>query len=70
MEKVLESRGLGTLAVGPVTLVNGDPTGRVQYVDGFAKTSRIFIGDVALWMLDAVERVVPFEQRTEMIGSV
>ena len=27
---VLESRGLDTLAVGPVALVNGDPTGRDQ----------------------------------------
>ena len=70
MEKVLESSGLGALAVQPVALVNGDLTEKVQYVDGFAKTSKIFTGDVALWMLDAVERVVPFEQRTEMIGSV
>ena len=70
MEKVLESSGLGALAVQPVALVNGDLTEKVQYVDGFAKTSKIFTGDVALWMLDAVERVVPLEQRTEMIGSV
>ena len=37
--------------------VNGDPIGKVQCVDGFAKTSRIFTGDVALWMLDAVKGV-------------
>ena len=70
MEKVLESRGLDTLAVGPVTLVNGEPTGGVQYVDGFAKTSRIFVGAVALWTSDGAQRVVTFKQRTEMIGSV
>ena len=70
MEKVLESSGLDTLAVRPVALVNGDPTEKVQYVVGFAKTSKIFTGDVALWMLDAVERVVLLEQQTEMIGSV
>jgi len=69
MEQVLESSELDTLAVRPVALVNGDPTGRVRCVDGFAKTSKIFTGDVALWMLNAVERVEPFEQRTEMIGS-
>ena len=52
MEKVLESSGLDTLAVWPVALVNGDPTGKVQCVDGFAKTSRIFTGYVArgCWM--------------------
>ena len=70
MEKVLESSGLGALAVQPVALVNGDLTEKVQYVDGFAKTSKIFTGDVALWMLDAVDGVARFEQRAEMIGSV
>jgi len=70
MEKVLESSGLGALAVQPVALVNGDPTEKVQYVDGFAKTSKIFTGDVALWMLDAVDGVARIEQQAEMIESV
>ena len=39
-------------------------------MDGFAKTSRIFIGDVALWMLDAVDGVARIEQQAEMIESV
>ena len=70
MEQVLESSKLDTLAVWPAALVNSGPTGGVHRVDGFAKTSKIHTGDVALWMLNAVERVDPFQQRSEMIGSV
>ncbi len=68
MEEVLVKSGLDTLAVRPVALVNGDATGAAQIVDRFEKTSKIFTGDVAQWMLDAVERSAPFDQRTEMIG--
>jgi uncharacterized protein YbjT (DUF2867 family) len=69
MEEVLESSGLDTLAVRPVALVNGDASGDTRIVDRFEKTSKILTGDVALWMLDAVERLAPFDQRTEMIGA-
>ena len=69
MEKVLESSGLDTLAVRPVALVNGDATGTAKIVDKFEATSKIFTGDVAQWMLDAVERPAPFDKRAEMIGS-
>ena len=68
MEEVLVNSGLDTMAVRPVALVNGDASGAVQIVDKFEKTSKIFTGDVAQWMLDAVERSAPFDQRTEMIG--
>ena len=68
MEEVLVKSGLDMLAVRPVALVNGDATGAAQIVDKFEKTSKIFTGDVAQWMLDAVERPAPFDQRTEMIG--
>lgn len=68
MEEVLVNSGLDTLAVRPVALVNGDASGAAQIVDKFEKTSKIFTGDVAQWMLDAVERPAPFDQRTEMIG--
>ena len=69
MEQVLEESGLDTLAVRPVALLNGDPSGSAQIVDRFEKTSKISTGDVAQWMLDAVERPTAFEQRTEMIGA-
>ena len=68
MEEVLESSKLDTLAVRPVALVNGDASGGPRIVDRFEKTSKILTGDVALWMLDAVERPAPFDQRAEMIG--
>ena len=68
MEEVLVNSGLDTLAVRPVALVNGDASGAAQIVDRFEKTSKIFTGDVAQWMLDAVERSAPFDQQTEMIG--
>ena len=69
MEEVLANSGLDTLAIRPVALVNGDASGGTQIVNRFEKTSKIFTGDVAQWMLDAVERAAPFDQRTEMIGS-
>jgi uncharacterized protein YbjT (DUF2867 family) len=69
MEQVLEHSGLDTLAVRPVALVAGDAGGTTHLVDRFEKTSRITTGDVAQWMLDAVERPAAFEQRTEMIGA-
>ena len=69
MEQVLEHSGLDTLAVRPVALVTGDAGGTTHLVDRFEKTSRITTGDVAQWMLDAVERPAAFEQRTEMIGA-
>ena len=70
MEKVLEASGLDTLAVRPVALVNDDVSGNVQIVNRFEKTSKISTGDVAQWMLNAVERPNLFQQRTEMIGSM
>lgn len=68
MEGVLERSGLDTLAVRPVALVDGDARGGTRIVDRFDRTSEIYTGDVAQWMLDAVERPAPFDQRAEMIG--
>ncbi|MFZ9068957.1 MAG: NAD(P)-dependent oxidoreductase [bacterium] len=69
MEEILDSSGLDTLAVRPVALINGEASGRAQIVSRFEKTSKITTGDVARWMLDAVERPALFKQRSEMIGS-
>jgi putative NADH-flavin reductase len=68
MEKVCRDSRLDTLAVRPVALVSGNPTGSARIVDSFEPSSKISTGDVALWMLDAVERPTPFDRRTEMIG--
>lgn len=68
MEQVLARSELDTLAIRPVALVIGDASGEAKIVDRFEKTSKIFTGDVAQWILDAVERPAPFVHRTEMIG--
>jgi len=69
MEEILDSSGLDTLAVRPVALINGEASGKAQIVSQFEKKSKITTGDVARWMLGAIERPAPFEQRSEMIGS-
>jgi uncharacterized protein YbjT (DUF2867 family) len=68
MEKVYRDSQLDTLAVRPVALVGGSATGSAGIVDRFEPSSKISTGDVAQWMLDAVERPAPFARRTEMIG--
>jgi uncharacterized protein YbjT (DUF2867 family) len=68
MEEVYRSSGLDTMAVRPVALVSGGPTGSARIVDRFEPSSKISTGDVAQWMLDAVDRPVPFNRATEMIG--
>lgn len=70
MERVLASSALDTLAIRPVALVNGEATGQCGLVERFDSNSRITTGDVARWMLQALERPHPFEQRAEMIGSL
>ena len=69
MESVMATSGLDTLSVRPVALVNREVSGNAHLVSSFDTTSRITIGDVALWMLDAVERPDPFCHQTEMIGT-
>lgn len=68
MEAVFARSGLDWLAVRPTTLVAGPPTGSVQVVDRYGMRSRISRGDVATWMLDAVETTESFTERTQMIG--
>ena len=68
MEAVFARSGLDWLAVCPTTLVAGPPTGSVQVVDRYGMRSRISSGDVATWMLDAVETTESFTERTQIIG--
>ena len=69
MEQALDDSGLDTLAVRPVALIQGQATGNCELVRSFEKTSRITTGEVAQWMLDAVERAGSFTERSEMIGT-
>jgi putative NADH-flavin reductase len=69
METQLERSGLDWLAVRPVTLMNGEPTGRVRPVDRYGLFSIIRRADLAVWMLDAVEQIGGFAHRRVMLGS-
>ena len=68
MEKVLRESDVDSLAVRPVTLVDGKPENQVRIVDRFNMSSKITKGDVALWMLNALERESIDIATEEMIG--
>jgi uncharacterized protein YbjT (DUF2867 family) len=70
MEEALTKSGLDTLALRPVAVVDGEVSGRAGLVERFDKGSKIMTGDIAKWILDAVERPEAFRSRHEMIGTV
>jgi uncharacterized protein YbjT (DUF2867 family) len=69
MERTFERSGVDWVAVRPTRLVDGPPTGRVARAERFGLWSRISRGDVAAWMLDAVEGAGPVADRTPMITA-
>jgi putative NADH-flavin reductase len=69
MESTFEKTALDWLAVRPVTLKKGAPTGSAYLTDYYGLTDSISRGEVAEWMLDKVEQPVPFSNRTPMIKS-
>jgi uncharacterized protein YbjT (DUF2867 family) len=56
MEAALAASALDWLAVRPVTLVDGAPSGGAREVERYALTSTVRRSNVAEWMLGAVER--------------
>jgi len=70
MERLLSASRLDWLAVRPVTLVNGRPTGRAGRVTRYGLFSIIRRSDVAAWMLGALVRPTPFVERTVLLGMV
>ena len=70
MERILASGRLDWLAVRPVTLVDGPPTGRVGKVERYGLFSIIRRADVAAWMLGALARPTPYVEQTVMIGTI
>jgi len=69
MEEILHDSDLDWLAVRPVTLTNGTVTNKVKITVRYSLFSTISRGDVAAWMLDALERKVAFHPHTEMIRA-
>ena len=70
MERIVASGRLDWLAVRPVTLVDGPPTGRVGKVERYGLFSIIRRADVAAWMLGALARPTPFIEQTIMLGTL
>jgi uncharacterized protein YbjT (DUF2867 family) len=67
-EAVLRASALDWLAVRPVSLVNGPPTGRARPVARFGIFATVRRSDVAAWMLEVLERREPLAERTVMLG--
>jgi uncharacterized protein YbjT (DUF2867 family) len=69
MESVLRASTLDWLAVRPVTLAHGPPTGHARPVSKYGMMSRIRRSDVAAWMLGALEGRDAFGERTVLLGT-
>ena len=69
MEQELATSGLDWLAVRPVTLIDGQPTGAAHPVARYGMFSRVRRSDVAGWMLSRAENPEPFEPRTVLLGT-
>lgn len=69
MEAVLAASDLDWLAVRPTTLIEGPPSTRACEVERYNLLSRITRGDVAAWMIDAIERPSSVRNRTPMIAA-
>lgn len=70
MEGVLAQSGLDTLAVRPVTLIDGPPRrNRVRPVLRYGLTSAIRRSEVADWMLCAAGRSGTFPERSVLIAA-
>ena len=70
MERQLSATRLDWLAVRPVTLVNGPPTGFASKVGRYGLFSIVRRSDVAAWMLGALSRPTPFIEQTVLLGTV
>ncbi|MDR9365718.1 MAG: NAD(P)H-binding protein [Balneolaceae bacterium] len=69
MESIFARSDLDWMSVRPVTLLNGEPTGRTKQTNHYGLLDTIKRADVATWMLDKVEQTEVFSNRTPMITS-
>jgi len=70
MERQLSASRLDWLAVRPVTLMNGAPTGMAGKVTRYGLFSIIRRSDVATWMLGALARPTPYIEQAILLGTV
>ena len=70
MERLLSASRLEWLAVRPVTLMDGPPTGRVGTVEKYGLFSIVRRADVAAWMLGALARPTPYVEQTILLGTI
>lgn len=68
MEATMKNSSIDTLALRPVGLKDGDPSNTAKIVDKCGMSSQISRSDVAIWMLDALERKEIYTNSTEIIG--
>ncbi len=70
MERQLSASRLDWLAVRPVTLMNGGPTGLARKVDRYGLFSIVRRSDVAAWMRGALARPTPYVEQTLLLGTL
>ena len=70
MERQLSASRVDWLAVRPVTLMNGGPTGLARKVDRYGLFSIVRRSDVAAWMLGALSRPTPYVEQTVLLGTL
>ena len=69
MERQLSASRLDWLAIRPVTLMNGPPTGFAARVDRYGLFSIVRRADVAAWMLGALAKPTPYVEQTVLLGT-
>ena len=70
MERQLSASRVDWLALRPVTLMNGGPTGLARKVDRYGLFSIVRRSDVAAWMLGALSRPTPYVEQTVLLGTL
>ena len=70
MERLLSASRLDWLAVRPVTLMDGPPTGRVGKAEKYGLFSIVRRADVAAWMLGALARPTPYVEQAVLLGTI